>query len=272
MRNITILVNTCDSYSDVLEIFFAAFKEYWPDCPYKIVINSEKKDYSRFGVSTHYYKNKDGDCYWGDRLLRTLKDIDTDYVLVVYDDFILEERVNNLHIEEVLKYVVDEKAAVCYLTKILTSQKPYNSCLNLVVENANYKLNSAPAIWNRNKLIEYTGKYDNPWGWEVFGSYRTYRDKSLFFVSKKDIYKYDYSRGGAIYRGKWVRHVVEDKINKYDIDLDLSIRGFSSEISREKRSFRWRVNFLKIGYKMVGLKVFIFIFRYVMEKFNARKI
>ena len=37
-KNLTIIVNTCDDYSDVLSIFFKSFEKWWPDCPYPIVI------------------------------------------------------------------------------------------------------------------------------------------------------------------------------------------------------------------------------------------
>lgn len=48
MRNTndcTIVVSTCDAYRDLWPAFFALFKRYWPDCPYKIVLNTETLDF-----------------------------------------------------------------------------------------------------------------------------------------------------------------------------------------------------------------------------------
>ena len=49
--DLTVVVCTCDSYSDVLSLFFAAFYDYWPSCPYPIVINTEKKTDYKFPVN-----------------------------------------------------------------------------------------------------------------------------------------------------------------------------------------------------------------------------
>ncbi len=43
---LTIVVNSCDAYADVWDLFFEAMRVQWPQCPYNIVLNTEKKDYS----------------------------------------------------------------------------------------------------------------------------------------------------------------------------------------------------------------------------------
>ena len=43
--NITVLVNSCDSYSDAWYPFFTLWKKYWPDCKYPIILNTESKSY-----------------------------------------------------------------------------------------------------------------------------------------------------------------------------------------------------------------------------------
>ena len=45
-NDLSIIVNTCDAYEDVLKLFFAAFDEYWPECEYSVYINTEKKQYN----------------------------------------------------------------------------------------------------------------------------------------------------------------------------------------------------------------------------------
>ena len=42
MTNNVIIINTCDAYNDVWELFFKAFDEYWPRCEYPIILNTEK--------------------------------------------------------------------------------------------------------------------------------------------------------------------------------------------------------------------------------------
>ncbi|MEA9417315.1 hypothetical protein VCX22_07290 [Aeromonas caviae] len=272
--DLTIVVNTCDLYSDVLELFFAAFKEYWPNCQYPIVINSEKNYYPQYdGVQTHIYKSNNNGS-WGGRLLQVLNNIKSEFVLMLYDDFILENMVKINEIEDsILLLKRDVKVAALYLVNTsLPSEKSTYEQFEIVNDYIDFRLNSSPAIWRRSKLITYTGEHDNPWAWEVFGSYRTYGDEALFYTlthTTTDIYPYNYKKGGAIYRGRWVKDVVENKFKKYQLNIDPQIRGYSEDVADESRSLKWKVNFIWTGYQMVGLKVLLFAVRYIKRKLHA---
>ena len=139
----------------------------------------------------------------------------------------------------------------------------------LLDDKVDYRLNSSPAIWRRKDLLNYTGVFDNPWAWEVFGTFRTIGDKKKFYCpgeKEEDIYKFNSKKGGAIYRGKWVKEVVLDKAEKYKINTDFNIRGFSSDTEFEKRTISWKIDFILLGYKMVGFDVLKFIFKALKTK------
>jgi hypothetical protein len=126
-------------------------------------------------------------------------------------------------------------------------------------------MNSCPAIWRRRDLLSFTGKWDNPWAWEFFGSYRSVSQKKKFYTlndNYPNIISYNHVKGGAIYRGKWVKEVVESKILKYKLNINLNIRGFSDSILYEKRSIFWKINFFIIGFKMIGFKIIVPLFKY----------
>lgn len=273
--SLTILVNSCDTYHDVLSLFFAALKEYWPDCEFPIVINTESRRYTEYPASVHNHLGPSGADKWGERLRSALHSIDSQYVLMLYDDFILEAPVSILGLHSALDLLRnDSDIAAIYLTKtaLPLANEGIGKNLSLVASRADYRLNSAPGIWRREDLINYTGPDDSPWAWEVFGSYRTYGDhKKIYSLnsSSSDIYPYNYTKGGAIYRGKWVKEVVVEKINKYNLSIDTGKRGVSEEGHYEPRSLKWKINFMRTGFKMVGLKSFIFIYRYVAAKLNG---
>ena len=219
---LTIVVNTCDDYSDVLEIFFQAFQKWWPDCPYPIVINTESKKYEAlFPARVHVSRSSESYDDWGARLISTLSEIESKFVLMVYDDFILEEKVDGNQIHKALLLLKSQDhAAVTYLINtslpLMTSDDA--SVFAPVKDGVEYRLNSAPGIWRRQVLMNYTSPGDNPWGWEVFGTYRTWGDSlSYYSIShgQSDIFPYNYSKGGAIYRGKWVKEVVDKAIINY---------------------------------------------------------
>ena len=278
MTQCTIVINTCDAYSDVWELFFKAFEEYWKDCEYKIVLNTEKLKCNLSNVITHNFNETSTLDNWGKRFKQTLQDIDSDFVIMLYDDFILEENVNQNKIKQCITWLEDEKNKnICAFYFIHSQNKNIDDrkfdgfeCLPLKAE---YKLNSAPAIWRRERLINFINDNDSPWAWELFGSYRTYNKQSIFYSVKKeyeDIYPYNYSMGGAIYRSKWVSSVVVPLVEKYKLDLDLSSRGLTDKIGKSnKRTLKWKIDFFKTGYKMIGLGVVLFAYRIIIKKLGA---
>jgi hypothetical protein len=273
-HDLTIVVNTCDSYADVLKIFFSAMREYWSDCPYSIVINTENRTYD-YPATVHNYSNILMVDDWGHRLQSTLASIDTDFVLMIYDDFILNQSVNNQLIHKALqKLRLEPKVAVVYLTNtnLPLANESSSDLFVEVKDKVDYRLNSAPGIWRKQELLNYTSAGDTPWAWEVFGTYRTWGDGKIFYSLnpiKPDIYPYDYSKGGAIYRGKWVREVVEQVAKKYELAIDWNQRGYSSELELEKRSIMWKLHFMKTGFRMVGLKALYFMVSYIRSKIYA---
>lgn len=274
--DLTIIVNTCDSYADVLDIFFYALKKYWSDISFKIVINTENCFYN-YPAITHNYNGKTTKDDWGARLLSTLDSVETEFVLMLYDDFILEDFVHESMVAKVLQIMRQNiTIGAIYLvnTNLPLEEGNDNSCFVRVKDKADYCLSSFPAIWRKDVLQKYTAPGDTPWAWEVFGSYRTYKDYPTFLSlnpSESDIYKYNHAKGGAIYRGKWVRPVIDKVIKEYGGRIDWEIRGFSSDLTHEKRSFLWKIKFLKKGWDMVGYKIMYFFLYYFRSKKNVKR-
>lgn len=273
-HDLTIVINTCDAYQDVLGIFFHALNDCWPDCPYQVVINTESNTHS-FPARVHNYSSMGVDD-WGDRLRSTLGSIDTEFVLMLYDDFVLEAPVDMQRLQVALQLLKTQaKAVVAYLINTglpLVAPQSEESFIPLK-DKVDYRLNSSPAIWRKQALMDYTAAGDTPWAWEVFGSYRTWGDGQVFYSlnpKQADVYPYNHSKGGAIYRGKWVKEVVEGISKKYDLNIDWSMRGFSSDTVFEKRSLMWKIRFIRTGFYMVGFKALHLIPRYIKAKLDAR--
>jgi len=279
-KKITILVNSCDAYNDVWPVFFKAIKNYWSE-HVNIVLNSETiESVETERVVTHLLDCKEKNSTWGYRLRETLKNINTEYVLALYDDFIIEDYMDENELERIINEMdKNDDISVVYLTKI-NIPKIENSKLfttpnkNKYIEiqdKVDFRLNSAPAIWRVSELLNYTGNIENPWAWEVFGTYKTFGNRKKFYCvgdDELDVYNYNYSKGGAIYRGKWVEEVVFEKNKQYNLDIDFSKRGFADPYKAEKRSIKWKVDFITMGYAMVGFKSWYFINNYLKRKFK----
>jgi len=273
-NNCAIVVNSCDAYEDVWELFFRSLKHNWPECDLDIYLNTETKIYNFNGlklnkINTNSVSNKT----WGSRLLSVLNNIDKEYVITLFDDFVLEKHVNIEKIKTcILEMQRDSSISVFYLSHSPGSNsddKRFKD-FELMGQRNDYRLNSAPAIWRRKKIIQYTGSIDNPWAWEFFGSARTYYTNDKFYcskINKEDVFVYNYNLGGAIRRGKWVASVVKPLLVKHDLNIDLEKRGIASEnLNEGKYSLKWKIDFFILGFRMVGIKAFIFIFRVLKKK------
>ena len=264
---VTILVNSCDAYSDVVEIFKLALNEFWPDNPFKVVINNESNEILNYSKKEKLTKS------WGERLINILEKINTPFTILLFDDFILEGVVDTDKIYSVINLLIeDAKSSVFYLNAACV--KDHNDDIindyRLLKDKVDYRLNSVPSVWKTEELIRYTEKIDNPWSWEVFGSYRTFNNKRNFYSSSsqtKNIFKFNYNKGGAIYRGKWVKEVVESKVLKYKLNINLQDRGFVNLDEQFKRSFRWKVDFILLGFRSIGLKMMIYLYRSFKQKY-----
>lgn len=275
-HDLTIVVNTCDAYQDVLGIFFHALGNFWPDCPHPIVINTEANTHSLYPARVHNHVGTAVVDDWGERLRSTLNSIETEFVLMLYDDFILEAQVSNSRIEQALLLLKSQvNVVVAYLihTSVPLAITVGDQLFLPLKDRVDYRVNSAPGIWRKAALLNYTAAGDTPWAWEVFGTYRSWGDGHVFYSLnplQSDIYSYNYSKGGAIYRGKWVREVVEQVAQQYPLDIDWDKRGFSSETDFEKRSLIWKIRFMQTGFKMVGFRAMYFVISYIRDKINAR--
>lgn len=279
MTNNIIVLNTCDAYEDVWELFFCAFNEYWPECQYEIVLNTESIQkpllYARARI--HNFSSPTGRDMWGLRLKETLRACKSTYVTMLYDDFVLDGPVDKVKIATCLRYLNDNPdIAVFYLTNNSANENIDDNRFEnfeLIPPRGEYKLNSAPAVWRREKLMQFVDDSDNPWAWEFFGSYRTYDRPELYYCVKKNqenIYPYNYAMGGAIYRGKWVGKIVIPLIKKYGIQLNTTTRGFADNLqSINTRSLLWKINFLLLGFKMIGFGAFLPIYRVIRKKLKV---
>ncbi len=271
---ISILVSTCDSYHDVLDLFFAAFKENWPNCHFDILINGETKKYE-MSDSTYKIENYlSNDNRWGARLLSSLNKIEDEFVITLLDDYILESPLDNEKLKNAFSLLQDDTSVSCIYLYYLSSLDMIHSNIDQYYEVSNkslYKVNTLPAIWRRKDLINILEDQDDPWAWEAFSMYRI-KAKNIKIYSvpanENNVYNYSAITGGAVYRGKWVKAVVCDKISKYNLPNDFTKREYLETKEVSKRSFKWKLNFLIKGYKIAKFNLLIFVFQSLKSKWK----
>lgn len=106
----TLLVPSCDAYSDAWPYFFHFLFKYWPEVPTPVMLTANHLSYHDPRVQTIKVGE---DRQWGDNLRAALPQVHGDVILLLLDDFFLNQRVD----EDAVRGAVDRFRAFkcCYL-------------------------------------------------------------------------------------------------------------------------------------------------------------
>ena len=233
----SILINTCDNYSDIWPVFFEIFKRTWTAEVPAIFLNTEKKHYQDNDLQITCLNLDKGinNAPWGKRLIKALEQVPHEYVLMLLEDFLFEQEIRTERIESCCRYLENDLSIAAFQ---LTPNGEFEKGI-FPEEEERYKgfskrrkgdlftVVAGPTLWRKSDLLRLTKTSDNPWEWEFFGSFRTilYGKDIYGWRSKNDcIFKYDVDHGGAIHRGKWVGYKMHELEKKYDIKIDYGDR------------------------------------------------
>ncbi|MDE8332116.1 hypothetical protein PT251_00490 [Erysipelothrix rhusiopathiae] len=229
----TLLVCSCDSYEDLWFPFFKLLKKNWPELNTRIVLNTETKKFNYTGLNIetlntnmNYKRNT-----YGERMIKHLERIDTEYIFLMLDDFFLRDSVDETLIDEYIDILDNDStlATINFDPNNRGGAETSDFRLKELPRVAPYKLNMQAGIWRKEALIKYWSDLDSPWQWEIFGNYQTFDGKDRFYHIKDKQFSpinYGLRKGGwAVYRGKWVKDDVETLFSENDIEIDYDIRG-----------------------------------------------
>lgn len=88
----TVLVASCDKYADLLGPFSTLWRKFWPDCPFETVLVTETVPSENLAFDRVIACGKGRN--WCARLVDSLKQIETRYVLLLCDDYYLAAAVD----------------------------------------------------------------------------------------------------------------------------------------------------------------------------------
>ncbi len=244
LEKCTIVVSSCDKYEELWKPFFKLLKLSWMDVPCPIVLNTESKNYVDESVKVRclHPDADNGKLNWGGRLKRILRQIDTEYVLFLLDDFFVDGWVDKDKIADCIRWM-DEDSSISVFSFMEVFADKYNDKRYPGFERrkliGEYKFNCQAGIWRRKHLIQYLRNGESPWEWEVYGNWRSYRMPHRKFYAKAadapPIIPYLFEAnnrnygGLVLFRGKWYLPVVNYFIEKYRLEIDLSGRPTMTE-------------------------------------------
>lgn len=240
---VTIIVNSCDRYEDAWIPFFKLFEIQWPDCPYKIILNTESKSFvsESLDIATINFDEKGS---WSKRLKNVLSQVDTEYVLYFLEDFFLESTVNVESFNKALQ-LLDSDKKIGYIglkyNKSYTfkeegktfDSRPFLNKDELITCN---RINSMTALWRKDWLLSLLRMHETPWDFEKYGSIRSRRSDKKVLIINNDVcppvfhYEVDVEYGMGIYGGKWLENN-RRLFEKYDIEVNFENLGMYGSLN-----------------------------------------
>jgi hypothetical protein len=107
MRDVTIVVSSCDKYSPLWKPFFTLLFQHWPSletslASVPILLISEKKSFDHPRIQNI---RNDPEYSWSDNMLNALRHVKTPYVLYLQEDYLLYRPVDQARLESIIRSV-----------------------------------------------------------------------------------------------------------------------------------------------------------------------
>lgn len=236
-KDLTIIVCSCDKYDDLWYPYFEIFKNQWRGCKYPIILNTETKKYSHEGLEIkclQLYKPEEApNISWSERMIETLKYVDTEYVLVTLDDHFLISPVDSEKFEAALNIMKTHKriSALSFIAYVPPNKKTkWIDNFGRWSMNDYFRVNLDTAIWRKKALLRNLKPGENAWEFELNATERALWDFTEYYRYKQgaepilDV-SFHLRRGYGLIRGKWCWRNPE-LFEQFRIPMDFSIRGY----------------------------------------------
>jgi hypothetical protein len=224
MSSIAVLVNSFDGFSDLWEPFFTLFFRYWPDCPYSVYLTANHMQYPDSRVRTIQVGD---DQAWSDGLISALDVLDTPYVLLLLEDYLIEGPVNTKRIERLFEYM---RANEAVHLRLRPSPPPDVPCtdhpeLGEVAKGVPYRFTTQAAIWDREVLLSLLKSGESGWEAEMNASQRANAvDRPFLSIRKGVAWPIPYYWYTGVVKGTWCRDAVA-LCRREGIEVDLEARA-----------------------------------------------
>ena len=224
---LSILILSYDGYSDIWQITFDYFFKYWSDCPYKIYLLTNQINYPDARVKSLQIGE---DISWSSNVKKALEQIDTMYILTIFDDFILKSPIDNHVVEKYVNLCIDNDYDYLRLQPEPPPYEKINADIGRITEGSLYRVSLCNALIKKETLRQLLmeNENENAWAFEFKGSERS-DGFYHFYATYNNIIPYY----NAIEKGKWRKEVLAIA-QQYNINVN--IRGIHVE---EQLSNKW---------------------------------
>ena len=217
----TVVVCSCDRYSDLLRPFITLYRRYWPDCPFETVLVTETAPqidgFDRIMACG-------GGMNWASRLVKALGKIATPYVLMLCDDYFLSKSVDTAgvvaRLNQAKKYDAANLRMIPNPEPKAGNSKPAGDGLFEYLKDTAYCIATQAGFWNREFLLELARGKSSIWEFERYGSFAVGGEKRPLLVTPTKEFPFI----DAVHKGHWEKFGVKCLADN-KIEYDFTKRG-----------------------------------------------
>ena len=213
---LSIYVSSFDDYADVLPHFFVRLTKHWPDCPYPVYLGGVANEYAIQNIDVLRTDAKD----WSSGAIQCLKRIETKYVLLLLEDYLLNRKVDTAEIEKIVALMDRGNLQAVRLFPYPAPDVPMPALpmLGFQAHGSPNRIGTQATIWQRDALLDLLRPGESIWEFEIYGNIRSNKYAGIAGCWHPVLH---YVLG--VGRGKWFRSALRD-LARDDIHPDLSLR------------------------------------------------
>jgi hypothetical protein len=214
----SVLVSSCDAYSDLWTPFFTLFWRNWPDCPYPVYLGANQARYDHPRVRT---LQAGPDESWSANLRFFLDQLGSEYVLLLLEDFFLVKPVPPLAVSDQLKALDALRGTV---VRLFPNPPPHmrmqgHAGIGSIHRFAPFRVSAQAAIWRRSDLLGLLREGESAWEFERNGTIRSQSRADGFYCTYEAILQYVH----VVEQGRWFRSAVR-RFGSADIGCNFEAR------------------------------------------------
>lgn len=165
----TMLIISCDKYSDLWNGHVHLLEEHWQDRRIKTIIVTDKNTEKKFDNVSVIVAGEEAE--WSERLKFALEQVTTELVFVTLDDYFLTAPVSNEKIDTLT--AIMKNHGYDYIRLYLHPKCPKSAKIKdysnfyAIDTSVRYSVNLFPGIWKKEFLMKTVAEHRNIWKYEL---------------------------------------------------------------------------------------------------------
>lgn len=170
-KDLSILVLSCDKYSDLWNDFFNLKDKYWNDTTVRWYLVTETKIFKREGVSPI---TCGCDQNWAARFRKAVNLVDTPFIGIFLDDYFITDPIDIDYVMNLISFMKEHDVTYLNVGDVFKSiigmknKEYFSNGLIKIPNHKRYGISTVSAIWERNFLLSKLGDGDySAWQFEI---------------------------------------------------------------------------------------------------------